>query len=58
METYREMKTRHQQEVNAFPIQWAFNQAQLEEGMRKLGLEPSATGQIVGIGGGNLDQIL
>ena len=52
MEHYSEMTKRHQLEINAFPIQWAFNQAQLEEGMRKLGLEPSATGQIVGIGGG------
>ena len=51
-ESYMAMKERHQLEINAFPIQWAFNQAQLEEGMRKLGLEPSATSQVVGIGGG------
>ena len=52
MESYEAMQKRHQQEVNAFPIKWAFNNRQLEQGMRELGLNPSQTNEIVGIGGG------
>lgn len=52
MESYEAMQKRHQQEVNAFPIKWAFNNQQLEQGMRELGLNPSQTNEIVGIGGG------
>lgn len=52
MESYQAMQARHQREVNAFPMKWAFNNAQFEEGMRELGLEPTQTNEIVGIGGG------
>lgn len=52
MESYEAMQKRHQQEVNAFPMKWAFNNQQLEQGMRELGLNPSQTNEIVGIGGG------
>lgn len=52
MESYEAMQKRHQQEVNAFPMKWAFNNRQLEQGMRELGLNPSQTNEIVGIGGG------
>lgn len=52
MESYEAMQKRHQQEVNAFPMKWAFNNRQLEQGMRELGLNPSQTNDIVGIGGG------
>lgn len=52
MESYQAMQARHQREVNAFPMKWAFNNAQFEEGMRELGLEPTQTDEIVGIGGG------
>ena len=54
MESYEAMQKRHQQEVNAFPMKWAFNNRQLEQGMRELGLNPSQTNEIVGIGGGGL----
>ncbi len=52
MESYQEMERRHQQEVNAFPIMFAFSNAQFDEGMRKLGFEPDQLDQIVSIGGG------
>lgn len=52
MESYEAMQKRHQQEVNAFPMKWAFNNRQLEQGMRELGLNPSQTNEIVSIGGG------
>lgn len=52
MESYEAMQKRHQQEVNAFPMKWAFNNQQLEQGMRELGLNPLQTNEIVGIGGG------
>ena len=35
---YSILKKKHQQEVNEFPMIFAFNNAQLEEGMKKLGL--------------------
>ena len=51
-ETYQAMQERHQQEVNAFPMKWAFTNQQFEQGMRELGLRPTQTSKIVGIGGG------
>ena len=41
MNQCHEMTKRHQDEVNAFPMFAAFNEAQLEEGMRKLGINPN-----------------
>ena len=52
MNSYLEMRKRHQAEVNAFPIKWAFNNGQLVEGMRELGLNPEDTDKVVSIGGG------
>lgn len=51
-ETYREMKKRQQEEINAFPMAFAFSKTQLTEGMQKLGLQPDDTDQIFPIGGG------
>lgn len=51
-ETYREMKKRQQEEINAFPMAFAFSKTQLTEGMQKLGLQPDDADQIVSIGGG------
>ena len=51
--TYKEMKDRQQAEINAFPFIWAFNEKQSADGMRRLGLDPTADrGQIVHVGGG------
>ena len=52
MNSYLEMRKRHQTEVNAFPIKWAFNNEQLVEGMRELGVNPEDTDKVVSIGGG------
>ena len=51
MNTYKVMRDKHQQEVNAFPIQFAFNDEQFKAGMRKLGLNPEDTDQVYGCGG-------
>ena len=51
--TYKELKDRQQAEINAFPFIWAFNENQFADGMRRLGLDPTADrGQIVHVGGG------
>jgi hypothetical protein len=52
MNDYLEMKKRHQDEVNAFPMAFAFSNKQFEEGMKKLGLDPSDTDKIYSIGAG------
>lgn len=49
---YAELKRRQQEEVNAFPIAFAFDNRQFEEGMRKLGLRPSEAEKVVSIGCG------
>lgn len=46
MESYIEMKNRHQQEFDNFPCFFAFNMSQFNEGMKKLGLEPDETDKI------------
>ena len=51
-ESYRQMRVRQQQEVNGFPMAFAFSDRQFAEGMRALGLDPSDTGQVLSIGGG------
>lgn len=51
METYQELRSKQQQEVNAFPMFFAFSNKQFEEGMRKLGLDPSETSKIYAIPG-------
>lgn len=43
METYEQMKERHNKEVNAFPQFYAFSEKQFAEGMARLGLDPSDT---------------
>lgn len=49
---YMTLKARHQSEVNDFPMSFAFSKQQLEEGLRKLGLEPTDTDKVYSIGGG------
>lgn len=50
--SYLELKERHQQEVNDFPMAFAFSDKQFEEGMKKLGLDPSDTDKVYSLGGG------
>lgn len=52
MNKYEEIKNKHQKEVNAFPIQFAFSSSQFENGMKKLGLTVKDTNKIVNIGVG------
>lgn len=49
---YAEMKKRQQERVNALPLMFAFSQQQFNEGMEKLGLEPTDTHLITSIGAG------
>ena len=44
--TYRELKQKHREEINAFPFMFAFSNKQFIEGMAKLGLEPGDTDKI------------
>lgn len=52
MNKYQELKEKHQKEFNAFPFMFAFNQKQFDEGMKKLGLDPSDTDKIYRLGAG------
>lgn len=53
--TYKELKDRQQEEINAFPFIWAFNEKQLADGMRKLGLNPDTDkDKLCSIGGGGI----
>jgi hypothetical protein len=49
---YRELKSKHQKEVDSFPFGFAFNQKQFEEMMSKWGLTSDDTDKIYSIGGG------
>lgn len=49
---YAEMRDRHQKEYDTFPMIFAFNHKQFDEGMKKLGLEPTDTDKIYSIGYG------
>lgn len=53
-ETYLEMKERHQAEVNALPIGFAFSEEQYTRQLETWGItkEEADAGAIVGIGGG------
>ena len=54
METYKQMKDRHQAEVNALPLAFAFSRDQYRERLAKWSIteEEAEAGAIVGIGGG------
>lgn len=46
MNAYKTLKEKQQKEFYTFPMQFAFTDEQFEEGMRKLGLDPSDTDKI------------
>ena len=52
MSKYCELKSKHEKEFNAFPMFFVFSNSQFDEGMRKMGLDPTATDKIYSIGGG------
>ena len=49
MNPYVEMNSRHQKEMNAFPLGFAFNDNQFDEMMKNWGLDPSETDKIMRI---------
>ena len=49
MESYRQMQERHQKEMNSFPIAFAYSDQQFDDGMRRLGLDPSETDKVVSV---------
>ena len=51
MNAYIEMNRRHQEEVGAFPMAFAFGDEQFKEAMKKLGLKPSDTDKVCTIYG-------
>ena len=51
MNAYKALTDANQKEFNKFPIFFAFNQKQFDEGMRKLGLDPSDTDKIYALKG-------
>lgn len=46
MNAYAEMKKRHQEEVNALPIYWAFTEERFDEVMKELGLTKNDTDKL------------
>ncbi len=52
MNQYAALRKEQEKEIDAFPFMWAFSQKQFEEGMAKLGLEPTDTDKIYSIGNG------
>ena len=50
MNAYRELKEKHQKEVNDFPMFFAFSEAQFAEGMLSLGLKPTETDKLYKFG--------
>jgi hypothetical protein len=46
----REVKSKQQQEINDFPMFFAFSEAQFNEGMKELGLRPSDTDKVCRLG--------
>ena len=51
MSAYTELKDRHQKEVNAFPMFFAFDQEAFDKGMESFGLTPAETNKINKFGG-------
>ena len=52
MEKYQALKQRQREELEALPIQWAFNNEQFKDGMAALGLDISETDQVCKVFGG------
>ena len=50
--SYNEMKKRHSEEFNKFPIKFAFSDQQFKEGMKQLGLTENDTDKVVSISSG------
>jgi len=51
MNTYKQLKNKHQKEFSDFPILFAFSNEQFENGMKELGLNSNDTDKIYGLNG-------
>lgn len=51
---YLNLVNAHQQELNDFPIMWAFNKKQYAEALQKLGVKESEQDEVVTIDGGGI----
>lgn len=51
-ETYQELKSRQQAEIETLPIFWAFSKKQFEEGLESFGLTTEDTGKLYNLPGG------
>jgi hypothetical protein len=51
---YLNLVNAHQQELNDFPIMWAFNDKQYEEALQRLGVKETERDEIVTINGGGI----
>lgn len=49
---YIDLKSKHQQEVNDFPMKFAFSESQFTTAMEELGLTKEDKNKVVGISGG------
>lgn len=49
---YLELKRKQQEEINAFPIKWAFSKEQFKKAMEELGLKETDGDKIYLLGGG------
>lgn len=52
MNAYAKLLESQRKEINEFPFMWAFSQKQFDEGMARLGLQPTDTDKIYSIGSG------
>ena len=52
MNAYKALKDKHQAEVNAFPMKFAFGEDQFKRMMKEFGLRQSETDKILTCGGG------
>ncbi len=52
METYEQMHARHMDEINAFPIGWAFSREQLEMEKKRLGVSSDSELCAIQVNGG------
>ena len=51
MNAYRELRDRHQKEINDLPLEFAFSDKQFANGMANLGLTPDDTDKIYSLSG-------
>ena len=49
---YVVLKEKHQEEINKFPIKYAFGDKQFEKAMKELGLTVNDTDKVIGVGYG------